>query len=43
MAEPALGVAETVSVRPGISGTSVAVLVVDDDCRVAEASLAVGG
>ena len=40
MADPAVDIAGTVSTRPGISGASVALLVVDDECRVAEASLA---
>ena len=40
MADPALDVGGQVAVRPGISGASVALLVVDDACRVSEASLA---
>jgi len=39
MADPAANVAGQVAVRPGISGASVALLVVDDECRVSEASL----
>ena len=40
MAEPAAALADDVAVAPGISGASVALLVVDDECQVAEASLA---
>ena len=41
MAEPvAASLANRVAATPGVSGASVALLVVDDDCRVAEASLA---
>jgi len=40
MAEPASEIVGTVAVRPGISGASVALLIVDDECLVSEASLA---
>jgi len=40
VAEVAAGVAEPVAVSPGVIGSSLALLVVDDDCQVAEASLA---
>jgi DNA-binding CsgD family transcriptional regulator len=40
MAEPAVDLGGPVAARPGASGAAVALLVVDDDCRVSEASLA---
>lgn len=40
MAEPAIDLTSPVVVNPGIAGASIALLVVDDDCRVSEASLA---
>lgn len=40
MADSAAALVDRVAVTPGTSGASVALLVVDDDCRVAEASLA---
>ena len=40
MAEVPAGVAEPVAASPGVIGSPLALLVVDDDCQVAEASLA---
>jgi DNA-binding CsgD family transcriptional regulator len=40
MVEPAASLADRVVATPRTSGASVALLVVDDECRVAEASLA---
>jgi DNA-binding CsgD family transcriptional regulator len=40
MAEPATPLVERTRPAPGAAGTSVALLVVDDECRVAEASMA---